>query len=111
MRLRLWAWRIAVLVPLCLSFGSLLALMRDTPLAQPLVNRGTAAVQAELDRMLAWRMTPEWVRAEIEAALAAEDLDRVRSLAVLAAQRGMAPSADLMQQMQALEDAKTGLLA
>ena len=106
------ALRVALaLGPVCLSFALTVTVLRQSPFTEPFVDRTEAELRVALDRALSRGVTADWLRAEMEAALAAGDLDRVTVLVRLGQARGLAPGPDLRARIAALEAARTGLAA
>ncbi len=111
--MRIWRAldRVLALAPFGLSVTALLLLLTQSPFAAPYVAREVEAVRAELAAALAREVTPEWYHTEIEAALAAGDLDRMRLVAMTGARHALTPDEDLLGRMQDLEAEQTGALA
>jgi hypothetical protein len=97
--------------PVCVTLAIAAAVLRQSPFAEPFVDRTEAELRVALDRALGRAVSPGWLRAETEAALAAGDLDRVTVLVRLGEARGLAPGPDLRARIAALEAERTGLVA
>ncbi len=111
----MWLWRfldrVLAFCPFGLSFAALLMLLTQNPLSAPYVERSLDDVRLELAAALAREVTPEWYETELEAALAARDLDRVRLVAMTGGRHGLAPDDQTLSRMQDLETEETGALA
>jgi len=83
--------RALALAPLALTLWASWAVLRQAPFAEPFVARGTAELRVAMDRAMARDVTPAWLAAQIEAALAAEDPDRLAALEQAAQRAGIEP--------------------
>ncbi|MEL6167343.1 MAG: hypothetical protein AAFR35_01540 [Pseudomonadota bacterium] len=96
--------RVARLLLLLLSLGAgaLAAYGLVThPFAAPIAQRTTDEVRVALDRAMARRLDAGWLAPRIEAALAAEDRDRLRLYADLGVEYGVALPEDLVHRVEA----------
>ena len=92
------------------AVATLVALTQE-PFVEPYVEKTLAEARLALDRALKGRLTPDWVGAELDTAVAREDLDRTELLLALVA-RNRIPVADsqLARARQYMEREK-GILA
>ncbi|MGR3570335.1 hypothetical protein [Brevirhabdus sp.] len=97
------------LIALLTAASTLLALAAN-PFAQPLINRSTNELRQAIDRALLRELTPDRLRTEVQAALEAQDRDRLDMLLDLAQARGLTVPPDLRARTDALRDARSGLL-
>src|SRR5690606_30408746 len=74
---------------LCLTLGLGLWGMAQNPFAQPLIERAPEAAARSLEHAFRNTFTPDWVAAEIDAALAGKNEARALWLADLAAEEGV----------------------
>ena len=96
------------LMPFAVSLGLTLWALSYSPFARPVVEASSVQVERALARALARRVTPEWLAAEVAAALAAEDLDRLDTLELVAGDVGLAlPEAE---RIAALRERESGWL-
>ena len=72
---------------------STLAVLTQKPFVEPYVDKTVANAQLALERAIKRRLTPDWVGAELEAAVNSDDLARTELLLALAA-RNRIPVAD-----------------
>ena len=86
------ALRGLALVWLAATLAATVALWRESPLTRPFAERTEAGIAVALDAALARTVDRPWLDAELDAAVAAEDVDRIESLLRLADGRGVAPS-------------------
>ncbi|MFM2355162.1 MAG: hypothetical protein RLZZ528_898 [Pseudomonadota bacterium] len=85
--------------------------LSQNPFAAPVIARSADEIRLSVERIVAREVTAEWLALRMEAALAAEDLDRARLLADLAADRGIALPPELAETLAAREAEAEGLLA
>ena len=107
----LWLFRIVRASPFGITLATLCFFLTQNPLAHPFVDRSIDSARLVLQRAMAREVTPGWVRAEMEQALAAEDFERVTTLAYIAADQGIAPGPKMVAQINALEARVTGTWA
>ena len=86
------ALRGLALVWLAATLAATVALWRESPLTRPFAETTEAGIAVALDAALARTVDRPWLDAELDAAVAAEDVDRIESLLRLADGRGVAPS-------------------
>ncbi|CUH28099.1 hypothetical protein JSE7799_00799 [Jannaschia seosinensis] len=72
------------LLPLALTLGATVWALSSNPFAAPFVERSQAELTLTLERMVRSRADAEWVAAELDKAVQAEDLDRTAMLVTLA---------------------------
>ncbi len=105
--MRRWLHRGLIVLPLRLSIAGTAAILRTSPFAAPLVERGAADLARTLERGMARTVTPDWLETRLTAALAAEDLDRADMLVETGADHGIAPTRSQQARIDALR-ARTG---
>ncbi len=88
-----------------------LALLAQHPFAEPFVDRTAADARLALDRALGERLTPEWLAAELDAAVGEQDLDRTGLLLELAEERRVAVPEERLAGARRFVARETGLLA
>lgn len=97
------------LTPVAVSLGLTLWALAQSPFAHPLAEASAAQIERALQRALTRQVTPDWLAAEVAQALAAEDLDRLETLELVAGDVGLpVPQAE---QIAALRDRESGWLA
>ncbi|RVT87117.1 hypothetical protein DXV76_03250 [Rhodobacteraceae bacterium CCMM004] len=96
---------LALALSSALTLAASLWVLAQNPFAAPLTARSAEAAAAALDRALTLRVTPEWAAAEVEAALAAGDMDRLLHATTLATERGLALPRPLMERALAAAEA------
>lgn len=111
MRRRRWLARLLRLSPLILSLGLMLWALSTNPFAAPLREATRAETTRMLDAAIAQRLSPDRLEAEIAAALEADDLDRIETLLPVAARVGVTPGPEQAEDIAALRDSETGLMA
>ena len=74
------------------AVATVVALTQE-PFVEPYVEKTLAEARLALDRALKGRLTPDWVGAELDAAVDREDLDRTELLLALVARKRI-PVAD-----------------
>ncbi|SDE34918.1 hypothetical protein [Limimaricola pyoseonensis] len=104
-------YRVLGFVPFALGAAALLLVLTQNPFSAPYVDRSAEAVRLELQAALARAVDRDWYDAEMEAALAARDLDRMRMVAAVGGRHGHAPDGPTLTRMQDLEAEETGALA
>jgi len=97
--------------PFAIWLAMTLAMLSTNPFARPFVEVSTAEAKRALDRALAIRVTQSWVEAEVETALAAEDLDRIDTVMAIAGDRGLVPAPAQWARIEALREAQSGFWA
>ena len=110
-RATLWLFRLVRASPFGVTLATLAFFLSENPLAQPFVDRSLSSARMSLERAMARQVTPEWLRAEMEIALAAEDFERVTTLAYIGADQGIAPGPEMAARITALEAKVTGTWA
>ncbi len=95
-------------IPFAMTVAFSLWALSQNPFAQPLVDRSAVEVQQALDRALARQVTPDWLHAEMDAALTARDFDQVTTLALIGADQGLAPGPETQARIDTLEAEVTG---
>jgi len=86
------------------------AVLQQSPFTAPFIERSTSDALLALERATARTVTPEWLLPRLEAALAAEDRDRVAMLTELTYEYTIALPAPLADQIAASEAAQAGWL-
>lgn len=99
---------VLAVTPFAMTGAVALWTLSQNPFAQPLIDRSAAEVRQALDRALARQVTPEWLHAEMDAALTARDFDRVTTLALIGADQGLSPGPDTQARIDTLEAEVTG---
>lgn len=80
----------AALAALTLATGAGAALtLAQNPFAEPVVERGLSEARLALERAMAREVTPDWLVPRLEAALAADETDRIAMLSALAQKHGV----------------------
>ena len=97
--------------PLCLSLALALWALSTNPFTRPFVQATPAQVEAALSRAMARHATPQWLSAELDAALDAEDADRVDTLSLIAEDRDILVSPEQALRIDALRARTHGMLA
>jgi len=92
--------RLLLLITLA-SAGATIWALQANPLAQMMVERSQQGASRALARATAWRVTPEWVDADLRVALEAQDYDRLQLVLDLALGRGIQPDPALLHEMAA----------
>ena len=85
--------------------------LTTNPFARPIVEAAPAQIEQALQRAMARQVTSDWLSAELDAALAAKDLDRIDTLVLIAEDQDLAPTPDQQERIEALRARETGWLA
>ena len=88
-----------------------LAVLTQKPFVKPYVDRAAEKAQLALDQAIIGRLTPEWVGAELDAAVTANDLARTELLLGLVKQKQIPVSAAPVDRARSYLDREKGLLA
>lgn len=104
-------WLLLAAAPLCLTFVAFAWFLSQSAFTRPFAERSAAELRLRLETMINQQVTADWLETETEAALAAEDVDRLNLLLDLANSRGHRLSDALLQQVATFEDARSGILA
>lgn len=100
-----------LVLPFFLTTFGLILLLATSPFATPWVDRTASELDRALTSAMARAVTPDWARREMELALATGDFDRVQTVALVAAEHGLAPDPDLAARIDTLEAEITGFWA
>ena len=85
--------------------------LATNPFTHPFVEAAPAQVERALERAMARQVTPPWLAAELDEALAAKDLDRVETLVLIGTDQGLVPSPEQEARIETLREEQTGWLA
>lgn len=103
--------RVAITLWLAASLAASGWTLAQNPFAAPLVARGAASARAALDQAIAGTVSLGWLVPRLDAALAADDRDRIALLIGLAKTQGIALPTALRTAGEARLSADAGLLA
>lgn len=104
-------WLLLAAAPLCLTSAAVFWFLSHSAFTRPFAARSAAEIRLRLETMIDQQVTEAWLETETEAALTAEDVDRLDLLLGLANSRGLRLSDALLQQVASFEEARSGFLA
>lgn len=99
------------LLPIGLTLACALWVLTQSPFTAPMVQRTTAQIEAALTRAMAREVTLAWLLPRVQEALLTEDLMQLDLLLGLANDHGVMLPLDMVTDIQALVDARSGLFA
>ena len=88
-----------------------LAVLSQKPFVEPYVDRNLAKARLALDRAIERQLTPEWVEAELDATVDANDLARTELLLGLVAERRIPVAASPVAKARSYVERERGILA
>ncbi|HKL68186.1 hypothetical protein [Salibaculum sp.] len=102
------AWLCLRLAPFFLTCLAAVWLLTLSPFTDPILERSSDQLRLRLDAMMQREVTPAWLAAEAEAALQAEDLDRLSLTLDLSHEFGHDLPPNLLDRIEAFEAERSG---
>lgn len=107
---RHWPWRILQIATGLTAIANIVALTQG-PFVEPWVVRTKAEAVLALEQAIAGQLTPEWIGAELDAAVDGEDLARAQLLIELAERHEVPMPKHQIDRARSYVDRETGLVA
>ncbi len=107
---RHWLWRILQIATVLTAVANVVAFTQG-PFVEPWVVRTKAEALLALDRAIVGQLTPEWVGAELDAAVDGEDLARAQLLLELVERHEVPVPRLQIDRASSYVDRETGLVA
>lgn len=109
MNLKSLLWRSLQIGTVVTVIANVVVLVQN-PFAKPYVERTQAEARLKLDEVFGQSLSPEWVAAELDAAVDREDLDRTQMLLEIAAERRIPVPEDRIARARKFVERETELL-